>query len=343
MMSGTSLDGVDIVFVNISKNNNQYKYKLLNFSTIPYPNNWIKKLKNAVNLNGEALVQLNHEYGIYLGQKINSFIKKNKLENIDFVASHGHTIYHNPNGGYTLQIGNGPEIAALTKILFIGDFRTQDVALGGQGAPLVPIGDELFFKKFDYCLNLGGFANISFNKNKKRVAYDICPVNTILNYGANLANLPFDNQGKLAKSGKTNLNLLNELNQLSFYKKGGPKSLGIEWVNNRILPIIQKYNLSVPNLLCTLTEHIATQISNNLKNNATVLITGGGAFNSFLIKRIEMISDTKITIPKKEVINYKEAIIFALLGFLKMDNSVNCLKSVTGAKRDHSSGVIYRI
>jgi len=342
-MSGTSLDGVDIAYVNISQTADNYQFKIIQTATIPYTKKWKSDLKNGIHLNEEELKKLDTSYGIYLGKTLKNFIEENNIKKIDFIASHGHTIFHNPTNKYTLQIGNNPEIATITGYKTICDFRVQDVALGGQGAPLVPVGDELFFSEYDYCLNLGGFANISYKDKNNRVAFDICPVNIVLNHFAEKLNLPFDNEGKIASNGKINNALLNELNSLSFYTTKKPKSLGYEFVLNSIFPIINKYNLEVKDFLRTFVEHIAQQIVNKINSNSkkSMLITGGGAFNIFLIERLKSLTKTKIVIPSESIINYKEALVFALLGYLKNEGENNCLKSVTGAQKNHSSGVIF--
>jgi len=341
-MSGTSLDGVDIAYVNI-KQSDSYQFNIIKTTTIPYTQKWESDLKNGIHLNDEELNKLDTSYGIYLGEILKNFIKENNIKKIDFIASHGHTIFHNPTNKYTLQIGNGPQITAITDLKTICNFRIQDVALGGQGAPLVPVGDELLFSNYDYCLNLGGFSNISYKDKNQRIAFDICPVNIVLNYFANKLNLPFDNEGKIAATGKINTSLLNELNSLSFYTSKKPKSLGYEFVLNSIFPIINKYTMEVKDFSRTFVEHIAQQIANKIDSDSkkVMLITGGGAFNTFLIERLKYHTNTKLEIPNKNIINYKEALVFALLGFLKDEGKNNCLKSVTGAQKDHSSGIIF--
>jgi anhydro-N-acetylmuramic acid kinase len=213
--------------------------------------------------------------------------------------------------------------------------------LGRQGAPLVPIGDRLLFSDFRYCLNLGGFANISYEDENDRIAYDICPVNIVLNHYVSKIGLEYDDKGQLASKGKINNQLLKKLNQLEFFSKKPPKSLGLEWVNKNVFPSIESFNLQIEDILRTYVEHIAIQISKNLEQkNSNVLVTGGGAYNKFLIERIVDLSDSKIIIPNHELIEYKEALIFALLGVLRERKEINCLKSVTGAKKNHSSGKI---
>lgn len=342
VMSGTSLDGIDIVYVKLSAIE-KYSFKILNAITVPYSTAWKLALKNGFHLSGEKLTKLDADYGIYLGSTIQNFIKKNTISKVDFIASHGHTIFHNPKEHYTLQIGNGPQITSITNIKSICNFRIQDVALGGQGAPLVPIGDELLFSNYDYCLNLGGFSNISFKENNVRLAFDICPVNIVLNHYVASLNFEYDNKGAIASTGSIVHNLLEELNALPFYTNKKPKSLGYEFIVETIFPLINKYNLNTKDILRTFVEHVAIQISKKIDSNPSkkLFVTGGGAFNTFLIERIKVYTNTKIILPEAKIINYKEALVFALLGFLNDEGKNNCLKSVTGASKDHSSGIIF--
>lgn len=340
VMSGTSLDGLDVAYVRINPNN-YTDFAIIESITIPYSDKWKMDLRNAINFSKEELSILDIEYGKFLGKEILSFIENFSIERIDFIASHGHTVFHQPDKGITLQIGSGQEIANVTKQRVVCDFRTQDVKLGGQGAPLVPIGDQLLFSNYGYCINLGGFANISFEENNQRVAFDICPVNIVMNHYCRKLNLEYDDEGRIAANGNINFELLERLNGLDFYKKKHPKSLGLEWVQSSIFPLIDEVESDVPTILRTFVEHIAIQIHNILLVDSLVLVTGGGAFNKFLLKRIEILSEKRVVTPTNMLINYKEALIFAFLGVLKLKNEVNCLKSVTGAKEDHSSGVIF--
>lgn len=343
VMSGTSLDGVDLAHIIFSISEEKWTYKILECETISYREEWINKLKIAVDFSEEELQQLNKDYTEVLGEIITNFIQKNHLENLDAVCSHGHTILHQPQNGFTLQIGNLPEIAKIVNQTIICDFRVQDVQLGGQGAPLVPIGDRILFSEFDYCLNLGGFSNVSFEENGNRIAFDISPVNTVLNFYANKKGLLFDDKGNLSKSGTVSTKLLSELNGLDFYQKKYPKSLGFEFVKTIVLPLIETYDISIEDILRTFTEHIAFQLAKALPiKTGRLLITGGGAYNDFLIALIKnKLPDVEIIIPEAKTIEFKEALIFALLGVLKLRNEINVLSSVTGAKRDHSSGKIY--
>ncbi|WP_142783977.1 anhydro-N-acetylmuramic acid kinase [Changchengzhania lutea] len=342
VMSGTSLDGVDLAYIRFDFNGN-CSFEIINAITISYSNSWRKTLGNLIDKSLEELHGIDSSYTDYLAEVISSFIKSNKIKVLDAICSHGHTALHQPEHKLTYQIGNMPKLADLLNKTIVCDFRVQDVDLGGQGAPLVPIGDDLLFSEFDYCLNLGGFANVSTEIDSKRIAFDICPVNIILNHYVNQHGLAYDDEGKIASTGNLNSELLQKLNELEFYQKPHPKSLGLEWVKTEIFPLIDSYNLETPDVLKTCIEHIAVQISSeiNKKSDVTVLVAGGGVFNSFLIDRIRSLSVNDIVIPSKQVIEFKEALIFGLLGVLKLRNEVNCLSSVTGASMNHSSGKIY--
>lgn len=337
-MSGTSLDGVDLVYIEFN-NDVKLNYKLIYSSTIPYKKQWLDKLTNAFTVSNKQLTEIDLSYGAYLGNLINDFITENNIHKVDFVASHGHTIFHKPNKGYTLQIGNGATLAKTCKQTVVCDFRTQDVALGGQGAPLVPIGDQLLFSEYDYCLNIGGFANISFDENGIREAFDICPANIVLNFYTRKIGLEYDDQGKIAKSGKLNKELLTALDSHPSYLSNN--SLGNEIVVSEFIPLIDSFNLSTEDILHTFIEHFSKKIARELKPNTTTLITGGGAFNTYLIERIKHHSNSQLIIPNSELINYKEALIFGLLGLLRTENEINCLASVTSASKNHSSGFIF--
>lgn len=343
VMSGTSLDGIDLAHISFTIKNGKWSFKILESETIPYPVNWLNKLKIAVDFTSEELVNLNRDYTIYLGFVIHSFIEKNKIKNLDAVCSHGHTILHQPQNGFTLQVGNLPEIANIIAQKVVCDFRVQDVKLGGQGAPLVPIGDRILFSEYDYCLNLGGFSNISFETHHSRIAFDISPVNTVLNFYANKLGFEYDNKGGISRTGKLNSELFEELNALDYYKKNFPKSLGFEFVKEIILPLIEKYSISIEDKMHTFTEHIAHQIFLALPIQfGKILITGGGAYNAFLIERMQFhLPKLEIVIPDTKTLEFKEALIFALLGVLKLRNEINVLSSVTGAEMDHSSGIIF--
>ena len=339
-MSGTSVDGLDICYVSFD-NNDPSKYEIIDCETIDYDDNLKTKLKNVIEMDNDQIKQIDKEFGEFIGLNVLKFIKKNTLYKADLISSHGHTVFHEPEFNKTLQIGNGEIINKITKIKTVNNFREQDIQLGGQGAPLVPIGDKLLFDDYKYCLNLGGFTNISVKDSRKIYAYDICPLNTVLNHYANKLGYECDLGGKLSKKGVINIDLFNELNDLDYYKKSYPKSLGLEFVIENIFPITEKYKIKEVDILATYIEHASFQIKRNIDNGSKVLLTGGGTFNNNLIKALNHDSKINFIIPDKTIINYKESLIFALLGYLKINGKVNCLRSVTGASNDHSSGDIY--
>ena len=339
LMSGTSVDGLDICFVSFD-NNDPSNYEIIDCDTIDYDYKLKTKLKSIIKLDNDKIKQVDKELGEFIGFNVLKFINENKLDKPDLISSHGHTVFHEPKFKKTLQIGNGEIINKITGVKTVNNFREQDVKLGGQGAPLVPIGDKLLFNDYKYCLNLGGFVNISVKKSNKIFAYDICPLNTVLNFYSKKIGHEYDYDGNFSKTGIINNNLFNELNELSFYFEKHPKSLGIEFVLEEIFPIIDKYKLSEIDILATYIKHAAFQISKNILDNEKVLISGGGSFNKTLIKSLTNYG-INISRPNNIIINYKESLIFALLGHLRLNNEINCLKSVTGATRDHSSGDIF--
>jgi len=342
VMSGTSLDGIDLVLAEF-KFDKVWSFNIIIAETIEYEVRWQNILKKLVTFSLLELQQIDKDYTTYLAGIINSFINKNAIKNIDAVCSHGHTALHQPKKKLTYQIGNMPFLASLLNEKVVCDFRIQDVELGGQGAPLVPIGDELLFSEYDFCLNLGGFANISTKFENNRIAYDICPVNIVLNYYVRLLGFDYDDAGKIASKGIVNEELLNKLNNLDFYKMSYPKSLGLEWVDKIVFPLIKGFQLEVKDVLKTFVEHIAIQLAVeiNKKNNASVFVTGGGVYNKYLINRLKAHTENKIKEPSKIIVEFKEALIFGFLGVLKIRNEVNCLQSVTGASKSHSSGKVY--
>ena len=342
LMSGTSLDGVDIVLCGFEKSNQGWNYEVIDAETIPYPVDWQKKLVEAETINAIEFIKLNREYGNFLGIKVKEFLKG---RHTDLIASHGHTIFHQPDSGVTFQLGCGYSIAAQVKVPVVFDFRTSDVVLGGQGAPLVPAGDKLLFQKYDACLNLGGFSNISFNKNNQRIAFDISPANIALNYFTKFMNKDFDLNGSLGKSGKTIPYLLEKINAMDYYRQIPPKSLGKEWFVTEFLPLIPERNLEIKDVLNTLYHHISDQISYVINNNPiqNVLVSGGGAHNEFLMQLIIEKVKAEIIIPDNDIIDFKEAIIFAFLGLLRTRNEINILSSVTGARENSSGGVLVEI
>ena len=343
VMSGTSLDGVDLAHIRFAFKSGKWSFEILEAETIAYAHVWQLQLKDAVGFTSEKLEILNRDYTKLLGKIISDFISKYKIQYIDAVCSHGHTVLHQPQNGITLQIGNLSEISTYSNQIVVCDFRVADVKLGGQGAPLVPIGDRILFPEFDYCLNLGGFSNVSFEIAGNRIAFDICAVNTVLNFYANRLGLDYDDKGKISASGLINDDLLAELNALEFYKKSFPKSLGFEFVKEIVSPLIEKHQIPIEDKLCTFTEHIAQQTALALPHKkGKMLVTGGGAYNDFLIGSMKQhLTEMEIVIPPQKILEFKEALIFGLLGVLRLRGEINVLASVTGATNDHSSGAIY--
>lgn len=343
-MSGTSMDGLDIAYSHFTNHNQRWKYSIKAASTIKYPKTWMKKLASAHKLSGQDFITLDMEYGAFLGEACKQFIKQHRLK-VDFIASHGHTIFHQPRQRITYQIGNGNALYARCGIPVIYDFRNLDVQLGGEGAPLVPIGDRLLFDEYDVCLNLGGIANLSMEKEEGRIAYDVCFMNMGLNYLAEKAGKPFDQGGRIASRGTINSRMAAKLNKEYSMMRTKRPSLSREIFENRIKPILETTGISIEDKLCTFTDSSAREIASAIvsgKKNAKVLCTGGGTFNAFFVScLLEHCGDgAGLIIPEEDVVKYKEALVFSFLGVLRFQRQVNCLKSVTGASRDSSCGVV---
>ncbi len=342
-MSGTSLDGLDIAACRFQQEEGAWRYELIATQTLPYPKAWQERLRKAPELSGEALTELDRQYGHYIGREVAAFLSKNAFQP-DFIASHGHTIFHRPEQNFSLQIGSGAAIARETSHTVINDFRALDIAYEGQGAPLVPAGDRLLFGEYDACLNLGGIANMSYEEQGKRVAFDICPVNMALDPLAREKGLKFDKNGELARQGKIDHSLLEALNKIAFYQTPPPRSLGREWYKTSFLPLVEKTTCTPENKLRTLTEHLARQITAFFPSSPDdrVLVTGGGGHNRFLIERLQALSTCQVELPDRELTDFKEALVFAFLGLLRRGNLPNCYASATGALLDTSGGAIHQ-
>lgn len=341
-MSGTSLDGLDMVYVRFTHERGRWHFEILDSKTLDYSKTeerWDQKLESAYQLPIDQLGPLNEAYARYLGDQVRTFKGDRQ---VDLLGSHGHTIMHQPGQGLTYQLGSHEAIATNSGIVTVGDFRTADVQLGGQGAPLVPIGDRLLFGDFHYCLNLGGFSNVSFESGLDRIAFDISPSNMLLNRIASMIDWSFDHDGELASAGTIDQSLLERWNELDYYSRSFPKSLGREWFDKNFNAELSKTDLSVEDLLATATEHIAFQIGRILRMESPCLLTGGGAFNKFLVDRIRHYSNAQIVLPERTIIEFKEALIFAFLAVLRVRDEINVLASVTGAEHDHCTGVIYQ-
>lgn len=353
LMSGSSLDGVDVALCRIEEDGGRWRYEIEKAECIPYPPKWRLRLQSLVLQNAVTYLKTDTFYGHYLGEVIRKFIQDNQLEaRVDFIASHGQTVFHQPENQMTSQIGDGASICMETGYPVICNFRTTDVALGGQGTPMAPIADILLFADFKFCLNLGGIANLSCKLDNKIIGFDNCGVNMVLNALAGEIDLEMDKDGAIARSGMVNPELMNELNAQWYYEKPYPKSIGGGWVTKIFLPTFRKYRIPVEDKLRTATEHIAMQIARDVKNvyaneylnkddSHSMLVTGGGAFNRFLLERINYHSPIPIVVPDPMTIKFKESLLTALMGVLRYRGEVNMLASVTGATADSCGGEVY--
>jgi anhydro-N-acetylmuramic acid kinase len=342
-MSGTSLDGLDMVLCELKKQGNKWTYHINKSATIDYSSKWKERLKHSVDLPGKQLLLLHREYGSWLGNAISDFLT-NVDKQPDLVASHGHTVFHEPENNFNFQLGDANMIAAKTGITTVSDFRSLDVCLNGQGAPLVPIGDQLLFSEYDACVNIGGFVNVSCDIDGGRKAWDICPANFVINRLVDRIGLSMDKDGAIGQQGHIVQALLDELNALPYYEMHAPKSLAQEWVDTAFWPVLNKYDSeSLPNIIRTCYQHFTLVISHELSQyaeNGKVLFTGGGVLNEFLMSLIRQYCKAQVIIPDIQLVDYKEALVFALLGVLRLNGDTNCLKTVTGADRDCSSGIV---
>lgn len=346
MMSGTSGDGLDLAYCHYEKTD-QWSFEIIHSMTIPFPEDLGEKLKKSHLLSALDLAILDVDFGRWMGEKVKEFCQQNQIFP-QAACSHGHTVFHQPNKGLSLQIGNGWALHQACGLKVINDFRMLDVQLRGQGAPLVPIGDHLLFPQIDFCINLGGIANISMDADGERIAFDCCPFNLLLNEQATNLGSHYDNRGDWAREGSVNISLFNQLNNLSFYANNAPKSLGREDMEQEFMPLIRNSGLSEKDILSTLVEHYAFQISEVIKSNPAkeiplILITGGGAYNTYFIERLDHHLQEKWSqfAASSELIEFKEALVFGFLGVLRLRDENNSLASVTGAKQDSCGGTIY--
>lgn len=355
LMSGSSLDGLDLVFAHFHETAGQWNYEIKAADCYPYSLEWKEKLQRATKLSAKDYCLLHTEYGHFLGKQVMQFVEENNIHlQMDLIASHGHTTFHLPGQKMTDQLGDGAALAAETGVAVISDLRNMDIALGGQGAPIVPAGEKLLFPDYDLFLNLGGIANISFHDEDKVIAFDVCPANRVLNALAAMLNKPYDDKGQWAQLGSLNEDLLQELNALDYYHKPWPKSLANEFGTEVLLPLIQNHSLSIQGKLRTYCEHIALQVKKAIENLLAVnnsgkekyrlLVTGGGAFNTFLVNCLQerlIPLQVEVIVPEKEVVKFKEALIIALLGVLRWQERNTTLASVTGASRSSIGGALW--
>lgn len=349
LMSGTSCDGLDIAHCRFYTENGQWQFEIIDADTYKYTEVLQKKLKHVTALPANEIALLDIDLGYYFASQIELFLKKYQIDKneLNFISSHGHTVYHQPEKKLTLQIGNGEAIFQYCGIPVINNFRVADVLAGGQGAPLVPIGDKLLFSKYDFCLNLGGISNISFDYNDKRIAFDVGPQNLAINMIANRKGLPMDRGGKIAQTGALKNDLKKTLDKYAYYQLPFPKSLGIENLQQDFFPVILQSNYSTEDILHTLYHHFAFQISRVIlpfrNGEAKLLVTGGGAHNDFFIEVLKEHLQQKvdIVVPDSQIVDFKEALVFAFLGVLRHKKEVNILQSVTGASQNSCAGVLY--
>ncbi len=344
LMSGTSLDGLDIALVDFTHENQKYSFTVLEAETLAYTANWRAALQSAPSLSGHQLLQLHRDYGKWLGEQVQQFLS-NYNQTADFIGSHGHTLFHEPLNEFNFQLGEGSALAVSAGIPVYCDFRSLDILLGGQGAPLVPIGDKYLFSEYRFCLNLGGFANLSVHKDTGMLAYDISACNLVLNHFAQRMGAEYDEGGRLARSGKFRSELFQALEAIEYYSKTPPKSLGREWFEAELLPVLDAYSVSPEDVLHTFTEHLARQITQSIKPYCRpkdkLLVTGGGAHNDYLISRLVELAPIEIIKPSRLIIDFKEAIVFAFLAYLRQIGQANVLRSVTGARFDHFGGTYH--
>ncbi|MEM9719780.1 MAG: anhydro-N-acetylmuramic acid kinase [Bacteroidota bacterium] len=347
VMSGTSLDGVDLVAAEFSWTEKEiYQYSILSSRSIPYSDQWVSRLANLIDQSGEIFAKTHVYYGHFLGATIRNFIKEENISP-DFVGSHGHTIFHQPEKNFTAQIGDGETVVSYLTCPYVTNFRNKDVALGGQGAPLVPLGEKYLFPGRHLFLNLGGFCNLAV----EGLAYDVSSCNGVLNYLVQqiYPELPFDDKGNLAASGNFSEALFTELEALPFYQAAAPKSLGWEWVIEEVLPIVNRSELPIQDKLHTFCHHVANQIFQSLRalnrQNESILISGGGTHNEFLISLIaERLSTLDIHIEKPvddSFIDFKEALIFSFLALRTLTGKPTILPSATGASEAGITGSIH--
>ncbi len=342
LMSGSSIDGLDIVFCRFNFDKSGWHYRIDESMTIPYPAEWQNILTHIREYHSSQFLEFHRLYGDYLGKSTKAFIEKYHLFP-DIIASHGHTVFHNPTKGYTFQLGIGQAIAAVTGITTICNFRTKDIILHGQGAPLTPIGDALLFSEYNYCLNLGGIANISYDENGNRKGFDVCPANQLLNYLSRQLGEQYDKNGRFASLGKLHKPLFDAMNNQLYYFVKPPKSLSNENVEKHFFSLLNSFEIPVEDKLYTVVKHIAFQINSVIQSDTTknIIVTGGGAHNLFLMKALHYEKGHNFIVPSRNIVDFKEAIIFALMGVLRVRGEINCFASVTGASQDCSAGEIY--
>ncbi len=354
LMSGSSLDGLDICYAQYEEVRGKWSAQILQAECIPYNDEWQRNLSFASQQNVPQFLRLHTTYGRYIGETVQSFIDKYELSHkVHFVASHGHTVWHEPQANTSFQLGDGASIAAVLGLPVINDLRAMDVALGGQGAPIVPIGDKMLFGDYEMWLNVGGIANITLRKaDGSDMAFDICVANQALNNLAQKAGKPYDENGILAAGGQLMQAELGSLRDAEYYKQTGPKSLSNEQAIGFVSEFIDNDNYSIEDRLHTIVHFIALQIEQSISANLSdeecsgkkILVTGGGAFNTFLmdvLKKKLVEKGIEVVVPEAQIIAYKEALVMGLIGALRWREETNVLSEITGASRSSISGAYW--
>ena len=336
-MSGTSLDGLDVAICEFTCDPT-WSGRILQFNMFDFPEALRSSLKNSMILTAEELWKLDKSWAHFAAECV-SKTSPELLLRVQLLSSHGHTVFHNPQDGYSVQIGSGAVLAAQSNLPVVCDLRSLDIAYGGQGAPLVPLVDSTLFSEYTACLNLGGFANISILPK----AWDIGVCNNLLNILAREKGVEYDAEGSIAKSGKIIGDLLQQMLSIPYHRLPPPKSLGVEWMQKELYPLLEKVaDHPLEDRMRTAVEYITISIVNDCPKAGKILVTGGGAFNRFLIQRLNELGDgVEFYLPESEVINGKEAFAFAFLGLLRWLGKPNVLKSTTGARKESSGGAVW--
>ena len=340
-MSGSSLDGVDLCLISFKKDQS-WDFKVIKYVQLSLSEELRKRLKNSENLNAREIHELDIDYGFWLGNQIKTFLANDS--GVKVIGIHGHTVFHDPKKNLSIQIGNGEVISHVTGLPTVDTFRIKDILHGGQGAPLVPIGDCLLFPDFQAWVNLGGIANITVKKEKGIMAWDIAPCNQVLNFLAGKLGHEYDKNGTIAASGHLLDEWLNELEKPAFFHQTPPKSLDNQWVKQHLITDLPT---NTPDALHTYCFFLSKQIHQAVKRfsspSTKILFTGGGANNLFLIDQIkkQLSPSFQVIVPDKIIIDYKEAIIFGFLGLLRFLNQRNVLGEATGSNSDTISGVLH--
>ncbi|MGB0167057.1 MAG: anhydro-N-acetylmuramic acid kinase [Luteibaculum sp.] len=340
IMSGSSLDGLDLALSEYTLNQEKWSFKILHRDSIELPDNLKELLKTSTSLSGEDLVLLDITYGKWIASQLGDFLAD--YPKPDVVGLHGHTVFHKPDLGYSLQIGSADHVAASVSCPVVSNFRQKNIALGGQGAPLVPIGDFHLFNDFDACVNLGGICNTTLLNRQDLLAWDISACNQVFNFLAHEMGQAFDKDGVIALSGSLDEDLLQALNRLSYYDLKAPKSIGNHWVKENFIPLVQRAKSSVPDKMHTVQRHLVDRICTELKSYGVkkALLTGGGAHNANFVQRLRDQGDIEFIVPEKQIVDFKEAIIFGFLALLRILCKENILSSYTNSKFNLSGGSI---